>query len=116
MVSEFGSASGTEFDFRSNQENIMSELKQAMLTGVILGAAIFAAWDAHASNAQANHGHHSGPNAGALGCACNNAPKGSAAGASGGNGGSYGDWYLKASPVDAYQPWPQAEMRQFQKP
>lgn len=102
----------------------MSDLTKSMLTGAIIGAVLATAWlysdDCHASNAQANHGHHSGGNMGAVGAAAGafggsaNA-MGSSAG-SAGNGGSYGDWYLRTSPVDNYQPWPQEQMHQFQKP
>jgi hypothetical protein len=78
------------------------------------------ATSAHASTASANHGHHGGANHGALGSSMGMASaQGSSASAGnsagGGNGSSYGDWYLRASPVDNFQPYPESEMRQYQK-
>lgn len=69
------------------------------------------ATSAHAANATANGGHHGGGNNGAVGSAPGAFGGTSSAAAVGqsGNGGRY-------SMVDAYQPWPQAEMQQFQKP
>src|SRR6185437_4351922 len=97
----------------------MKDFHKAVVTGAILGAVLFAAWDAHAASASANHGHHGVCNNGAMGAAAGafGGSVGACAGASmggagGGNGGSYGDWYLRQSAVDAYQPWPQAEMKQ----
>lgn len=102
----------------------MSDFKKAVLAGLIIGGALgLIATHAHAANASANQGHHGGGNNGAMGASAGafggSATGSSAAGASagqGGQGGSYGDWYLRVSPVDNYQPWPQSEMKQFQKP
>jgi hypothetical protein len=98
----------------------MTEFKKAVITGFLLGASLgLIANYAHASTAAASHGHHGGGNNGALGAAAGafGGSKGSAAGAGqSGQGGSYGTWYLKSSLVDGYQPWPEEEMRQFQKP
>lgn len=97
----------------------MSEFKKACITGAVMAAVLFTAWDCHAATASANHGHHGGGNNGAMGASAG--AFGGSAGASAGSGqsgqgGSYGDYYLHSSVVDGYQPWPQAEMRQFQKP
>lgn len=101
----------------------MKDFYQAILTGVIIGAALAGVANyAHASNASANQGHHGGGNNGAVGMSGGaraglGASNSSQAGAGqSGQGGSYGTWYLKQSLVDGYQPWPQSEMRQFQKP
>lgn len=68
------------------------------------------ATSAHASTASANQGHHGGGNMGAVGAAAGAfGGSTSAAASQSGNGSRY-------SMVDAYQPWPQSEMQQFQKP
>jgi hypothetical protein len=75
---------------------------------LLLAALLFSA-SAFASTASANHGHHGG-----LG---NGASMGAAAASSGSQSGNGGRSSI--APVyaeDAYQPWPQAEMMQFQKP
>ena len=75
------------------------------------------ATSAHAATTSANHGHHGGLGNGAIGSAGPGAgATSSAAAGQSGNGSSYGDWYLRTSAVDNYQPWPQSEVHQFQKP
>ena len=71
---------------------------------------------AFASNTSAAHGHHGGNN-GALGSSVGmGSAQGSSAAGQSGMGGSYWAPKPNASAVDAYQPYPQSEMRQFQKP
>jgi hypothetical protein len=70
------------------------------------------ATSAHAATTSANHGHHGGGNNGAVGSAVGTsqaAASGSTGAAQSGNGSRYAF-------EDNYQPWPQAEMAQFQKP
>jgi hypothetical protein len=73
----------------------------------------------YARNTSANHGHHGSANNGAVGAASVGSTSGSSAGSSAGStgmGGSYWSPNLNAAPEDAYQPWPEATMIQFQKP
>jgi hypothetical protein len=87
---------------------------------IIAIAALSFSVSSFAANTSANQGHHGGGNNGAVGAAAGafggSTSASSGSGASGGNGGTYGDWYLRSSPVDNYQPWPESEMRRFQKP
>lgn len=88
----------------------MTDFKKALITGAILGASLgLIANYAHASTAAANGGHHGGGNSGAMGAAAGAFGGSTAAAGQSGNGGRY-------SLVDNYQPFPQAEMQQFQKP
>lgn len=86
------------------------DFRQAVVTGAFIGVALFLAHScAYASNASANGGHHGGGNNGAVGAAAGAfGGSSSAAAGQGGNGGRY-------SVVDNYQPWPQSEMKKFQK-
>lgn len=70
----------------------------------------------HAATTSANHGHHGGGNKGALGASTSSSTGSSSASGQSGQGGSYWTPNPRASLVDEYQPWPQNEMRQFQKP
>lgn len=81
---------------------------------IAFAAALAFTIPAHAgSNAQGPHGGI----AAARGLAAARAAASHAsASAQSGQGGSYWTPAQNASLVDAYQPWPQAEMRQFQKP
>lgn len=102
------------------KSNTIANLKTIVLTAAVTAMFVWAYTPAHASTASANHGHHGGGNSGAVGAAAGafgGSSSASAAGnsASGGNGGSYGDFYLRASPVDNFQPYPESEMRQYQK-
>lgn len=99
----------------------MKDITKAIITGAILGASLGLIADyAHAGTAvaSANHGHH-GYGAGVSGSlkgapsSSSSAPAGPTGG-NGGNGGSYFSPSLHDSLVDAYQPWPEAEVRQFQ--
>jgi hypothetical protein len=83
-----------------------------MKLSLLLTALLFSA-SALASTASANHGHHG---MGSLGSTASSASRGSAAAAAGqsGNGGRSSSAPVYAE--DAYQPFPQAEMMQFQKP
>jgi hypothetical protein len=88
---------------------------------IIAVAALTFSASSFASTASANAGHHGGGNHGAVGAAAGAFGSGSsAAGSAGsgqsGNGGSYWSPNLNAAPEDAYQPWPQSQMRAFQKP
>jgi hypothetical protein len=104
---------------------IDSQQQQTQPCEVVMKSVLFAlllalATSAHASTASANHGHHGGGNNGAVGAAAgafggSSSASAAGSGASGGNGSSYGDWYLRASPVDNFQPYPESEMRQYQK-
>jgi hypothetical protein len=69
-----------------------------IIFGVII-VAICSYGNVYASNARADHGHH----------AVAHAAPSTASDPQSGNGG-------RASLVDDYQPWPEAEMRRFQKP
>jgi hypothetical protein len=88
-----------------------------MKLSLLLTALLFSA-SALASTASANHGHHGGGNHGAVGAAAGafggmSSSSAAAAGQSGQGGRS------SSAPVyaeDAYQPFPQADMMQFQKP
>lgn len=74
---------------------------------------------AYARNTSANHGHHGAANHGALGAASIGSTSSSSAGSATGStgmGGSYWSPNLNAAPEDNYQPWPQRQMKQFQKP
>lgn len=73
---------------------------------LILAALLLSANAMAAAPHAANHGHHAGPANGQFGHATSSA---STSAAQSGNGG-------RASLVDDYQPWPQAEMAQFAKP
>ncbi|MDR6393490.1 hypothetical protein [Paraburkholderia phenoliruptrix] len=75
---------------------------------LLLAAMVFSA-QAIASTASANHGHHGGSH-GAVGAAA--ASFGGSAASQSGNGGRASVVYAE----DNYQPWPQIEMQQFQKP
>jgi hypothetical protein len=77
------------------------------MKSLLFAALLALATQAHASTASANQGHHGGANSGALGCSCG-ASHGTAAAGQSGNGGRY-------SMVDQYQPWPESEMRNFEK-
>jgi hypothetical protein len=88
---------------------------------IIAVAALSLSASSFASTASANHGHHGGGNNGAMGAAAGAFGGGSSAAGSAGSGqsgmgGSYWAPNLNADPVDAFQPWPQSEMRRFQKP
>lgn len=61
----------------------------------------------------AAHGHFGGSNSTAQASHASASPGQSA---QGGQGGSYWTPGPNASLVDAYQPWPESEMRRFQKP
>lgn len=84
---------------------------------IIAVAALTFSAASFASTASANHGHHGVGNSGSVGAAAGAFGGGSSAGAGqSGNGGSYWSPNLNAAPEDAYQPWPQSQMRAFQKP
>ena len=92
---------------------------------LILACAFMLPIHAHAADAKASRGPHGGIAAGmALQAARASAAHASALAAStnagmpggSGNGGSYWSPDMHASVVDNYQPWPEAEMRRFQKP
>jgi hypothetical protein len=92
-----------------------------MRTFIIAVAALSFSTASFASSMSANAGHHGGGNHGAVGAAAGafgggSSSAGSAGSGQSGNGGSYWSPNLNADPVDAYQPWPQSEMRQFQRP
>jgi hypothetical protein len=78
------------------------------MKSLLFAALLALATQAHASTASANQGHHGGANSGALGCSCG-ASHGTAAAGQSGNGGRYAF-------EDNYQPFPQSEVMQFQKP
>ena len=82
-------------------------------TGLVAAALFALATTAHAgSNAQGPHGGI----AAARGLAASRAAASHAsAGAQSGQGGSYWTPDANASLVDAYQPWSEVEMRQYQK-
>ncbi|MEM5294262.1 hypothetical protein VSR82_07950 [Burkholderia sp. JPY481] len=92
------------------------------MKSVIFALMLFASLSAHASTASANHGHHGGGNNGAVGAAAgafggsSSSSAGAAAAGASGMGGSYWSPDPNASLIDGYQPWPQREMKQFQKP
>ncbi len=101
----------------------MTEFRKAVIAGAILGASLgLIANYAHASVAKGEAGHHG---AAGLGSTASAQAQGQAAnaaaaaagdnGAQGGQGGSYFSPDLRGSMVDGYQPWPQAEMKQFEK-
>ncbi|WP_433705781.1 hypothetical protein [Paraburkholderia sacchari] len=82
-------------------------------TGTVAIALFALATTAHAgSNAQGPHGGI----AAARGIAASRAAAQASHAGQSGQGGSYWKPDLNASVVDAYQPWPESEMRQFQKP
>lgn len=86
-----------------------------MKLSLLLTALLFSA-SALASTASASHGHHGGGNHGAVGAAAG-AFGGTSSAAAAGQSGQGGR--SSSAPVyaeDAYQPFPQAEMMQFQKP
>jgi hypothetical protein len=98
----------------------MKDLTKAIITGAIMGACLFAvAKHSNAAEAtggavaSADHGHH-GYGAGVSG-SLKGASSSASQGAVGGNGGSYFSPDLHSSLVDDYQPWPESEMRQFQR-
>ncbi|MCX4154964.1 MULTISPECIES: hypothetical protein [Paraburkholderia] len=76
---------------------------------ILLAILMLVASHTYASTASANHGHHGGLGNGAIGGQSSVGSPAASAAAAGGKGGRY-------SLVDDYQPWPQAEMKQFQKP
>jgi hypothetical protein len=83
---------------------------------IIAVAALSFSASSFASTASANHGHHGGGNNGAMGAAAGAFGGGSSAAGSAGSGqsgmgGSYWAPNLNADPVDAYQPWPQSQIR-----
>lgn len=61
----------------------------------------------------ASHGHFGGSNAAA---AAHYGQSAHAGASQSGNGGSYWTPAPDSSLVDGYQPWPESEVRQFQKP
>lgn len=69
-----------------------------------------------ASNSQGPHGGIAAARGLAAGRAAANAASHGANAGQSGNGGSYWSPQPDSSLVDAYQPWPQSEMRKFQKP
>lgn len=81
-----------------------------MKLSLLLTAMLFSA-SALASTASANHGHHG---MGSPGGTASSASRGSAAAGQSGQGGRSSSAPVYAE--DAYQPFPQAEMMQFQKP
>jgi hypothetical protein len=88
---------------------------------IIAVAALTFSAASFASSMSANAGHHGGGNNGAMGAAAGAFGGGSSAAGSAGSGqsgmgGSYWSPNLNADPVDAYQPWPQSEMRKYQRP
>lgn len=83
-------------------------VRRAMWTAAAL-AFLAGYHHADAATASANQGHHSGGNHGAVGAAAGAFGGGSSAAGQSGQGGRY-------MFEDNYQPWPQAEMAQFQKP
>jgi hypothetical protein len=92
--------------------------KNHSIVAAAVVAVISLSTPAFASTVGAAHGHHGGGNNGAVGASSGAFGGGSAAGSAGqsGMGGSYWAPNPDASPVDAYQPWPQSQMKQFQKP
>ena len=79
---------------------------------IAVAALLTLATTAHAgSNAQGPHGGI----AAARGLAASRAASHASASAQSGQGGSYWTPDANASLVDAYQPWPQSEMKQFAK-
>lgn len=88
-----------------------------IMNKIIMGVALaLAAHSAYAAG-QANHGHH-GSFGGQGGCNCQGA-QASSAGVAGNAGQARGLAYftpVESSLVDQYQPWPQSEMKQFQRP
>ena len=103
--------------FSDSQKRIWvtnARLGHSMAISTSLAALIFAfTLPAHAgSNAQGPHGGI----AAARGLAASRAASHASASAQSGQGGSYWTSDPNASLVDAYQPYPEAEMRQFQKP
>lgn len=97
----------------------MTDFKKALIVGAILGTSLgLIANYAHASTATASHGHHGGGNNGAVGAAAGSFGGNASAGQAGqsGQGGSYFSPRLNSSLIDDYQPYPQSEMKQFQKP
>jgi hypothetical protein len=91
--------------------------KNHSIAAAAVVAVLFLSTSAFASTVGAAHGHHGGGNSGAVGASVG-AAGGNSGAASGqsGAGGSYWAPNPRASVVDAYQPWPQSEMAQFQKP
>jgi hypothetical protein len=88
---------------------------------IIAVAALTFSATSFASSMSANHGHHGGGNSGAVGAAAGafgggSSASGSAGSGQSGMGGSYWSPSLTAAPEDAYQPWPQSEMKKFQRP
>jgi hypothetical protein len=96
----------------------MTDFKKAVLTGAILGLSLgLIANYAHASVARGDSGHHgygAGVSGSLKGAASSNNASAGAAGQSG-QGGAYFAPDLHSSLIDGYQPWPEAEMKQFQK-
>jgi uncharacterized membrane protein len=90
--------------------------EHTMRTIILALAALSFSAHSFAQTASANHGHHGGGNHGAMGAAAGASAGGSSGAGQSGMGGSYWAPNPNASVVDAYQPWPQSEMRQFQKP
>lgn len=87
----------------------IANLKTLALTAACTVVLVWAYAPAHASTTSANHGHHGGGNSGAVGAAPGAFGGSQAAAGQSGNGGRYAF-------EDAYQPWPQSEMQQYQKP